>query len=262
MRTSLFWLLMLITVRVAAGTESASEFATEVTGRIEIAADGSVSSYKLDDKLNAVIKQAVDKNIQGWRFEPVTVDGHPVIAATTLRLHLKAIPVGRDDYRLQVANVWFGEPLRAHSMEAPAYPADAERQSVQGRVVLVLRLDESGNVTDVHPEQTSLNVSQGGKRGQRWRKLFETTSIEAAKNWKFTMTELVNGEPVGGSVRIPVDYLFQGSTWAQYIPGPVVPAPWAEDTPLAQAVANHQGNQTQPLDSRFRLKNEIIGTTL
>lgn len=251
---------LLLAVAALANADEAPEFQTQVTGRIEIAPDGTVSSFKLDERLSAAIRQAVDRNIRSWRFEPVIVGGRPVIAATTLRLQLEAVPVGAD-YVLKVAKVWFGEPQRAHSMQAPAYPPDAQREGIQGRVTLVLRLDGSGNVTDAHAEQTSLSVTTKGKRGQHWRNVFESASLQAAKAWKFTMTEIVDGNPVGGSIRVPIDYAFKGDAWTRYIPGAVTPAPWAEQARVA-VDASQTPDQLQPLDSRFRLKDGIVGSTL
>ncbi|RZA28966.1 MAG: TonB family protein [Lysobacteraceae bacterium] len=258
MRTLLCLLLLLI-ASSPVNAEEMREFQTQVTGRIEVGADGVVSGHALDERLDPAVRNAVDRNIRGWRFEPVVVDGRPVIATTTLRLQLTAVPV-EGDYALKVDKVWFGEPQRAHALPSPAYPPDAQRQGIQGRVMLVIRLDASGSVAEVHAEQTSLSVSTRGKRGQHWRRMFEDNSIEVAKSWKFNVTEIVNGNPVGGSIRVPVDYAFKGDSWMQYLPGPVVPAPWVEAGALADA--GQTPDQAQPLDSRFKLRTQIVGTTL
>jgi periplasmic protein TonB len=63
----------------------------------------------------------------------------------------------------------------------PAYPELAKRARVQGRVVLIVNVDEEGSVSDI-------KVSSG-------HPLLNDAAINAVKQWKYSPT-LLNGEPV------------------------------------------------------------------
>jgi periplasmic protein TonB len=63
----------------------------------------------------------------------------------------------------------------------PAYPELAKRARVQGRVVLIVNVDEEGNVSDI-------KISSG-------HPLLNDAAITAVKQWKYSPT-LLNGEPV------------------------------------------------------------------
>jgi len=63
----------------------------------------------------------------------------------------------------------------------PTYPELAKRARVQGRVILVVNVDEEGNVSDI-------KVSSG-------HPLLNDAAINAVKQWKYSPT-LLNGEPV------------------------------------------------------------------
>ena len=63
----------------------------------------------------------------------------------------------------------------------PTYPELAKRARVQGKVVLVVTVDEEGNVTDIR-------VTSG-------HPLLDEAAVSAVKQWKYSPT-LLNGEPV------------------------------------------------------------------
>jgi protein TonB len=63
----------------------------------------------------------------------------------------------------------------------PVYPELAKRARVQGRVVLVVTVDEEGNVSDI-------KVSAG-------HPLLDEAALTAVRQWKYSPT-LLNGEPV------------------------------------------------------------------
>src|SRR5579875_3547211 len=79
----------------------------------------------------------------------------------------------------------------------PKYPIEALRQGHQGEVILDVTIDASGNVLDVKVEKSS-----------GYREL-DRAAVEAARKWRFN-PGLKNGKPVGGVVRIPVNFSLQG----------------------------------------------------
>ena len=262
-----FLLLVLPFASLAAPVPTAQqpEYSMQVTGDLEVAADGSVHGYTLDEGLKPKVEELVAASIDRWKFEPILVEGRPVIARTRLRMTLKAEPF-EQGYRLRIENVWFGEPTRTSLMDPPRYPTAAARVGLSARVVLVLKLDSAGNVTAVHPEQTSLSAKISGKTAGVWRRRFEIASIEAASKWKFDMAEVIDGAPMDGSIRVPVDFMMGSSgieQWHGYFPGPITSAPWAETGQQVASASDQLGNgQVQPLYSRFRLTTEVMGAVL
>lgn len=249
----------------------AADIEMEVGGKIAVGPDGLVRDYKLTSELPAAVAGLVERNVRSWKFEPILVDGKPVIAETRLRMVLHGTPVGEDRYTLKVENVWFGEPERAHDMKPPRYPTVAARAGLGAKVVLVLKLDADGNVVDVLAEQTSLDKRTRSEQvADKWRRVFEQASVAAAKKWKFTPGETVNGEAVGSLVRVPVTFWVGGSPkddsgrWKAYVPGPVNPIPWVtEDSMASQAERDRlRDGDAQPLSSRFKLAEDVVGTTL
>jgi protein TonB len=86
-------------------------------------------------------------------------------------------PVKRDPIRVG-GNVQESKLIRRVE---PAYPELAKRARVQGKVVLVVTVDEEGNVTDIR-------VTSG-------HPLLDEAALSAVKQWKYSPT-LLNGEPV------------------------------------------------------------------
>jgi TonB family protein len=266
--TPLLGLLFAASVVVAAPQP---EFELSTSGEIVINADGSVRSYALKGKsLGKPVDELVQKNVKSWRFEPVLKDGKPVAAKTVMSLTLLAKPVG-EDYVISVNDVSFGRSEATSNIVPPRYPADAIRERLGARVMLAVKLDAQGNVLDVHPHQTSLSKGGTEARARRWRRLFETASVDAVKAWKFKPGEEIDGQPIGNTVMVPISFaITEGSRrkslddqWRAYLPGPVTPAPWVDAAAAGKvdtdALVQGEG---AALDSRFRLLSDVVGKTL
>lgn len=241
-------------------------------GEVQIGADGHVLDYTLKNKLAPAVSALVDKNVRKWTFDPVLVAGKPVIAKTSVHLRLKAVPTQQDNYSLQITNVIFGEPKMAARNIPPKYPLAAVQAHLGAKVILWLKLDESGNVIDAQPYQTSLDGRATTEaEAERWRVLFEKSSIAAAKNWHYDLNETLNGKAVGTTVFAPTSYFIDepgksqaAGEWKALLPGPVHTGPWNTTNQLAvtRDLSTLQQGETQPLDSHFRLKEDVIGKTL
>ncbi len=86
-------------------------------------------------------------------------------------------PVKRDPIRVG-GNVQESKLIRRVE---PTYPELAKRARVQGQVVLVVTVDEEGNVADI-------KVTKG-------HPLLDEAALNAVRQWKYSPT-LLNGEPV------------------------------------------------------------------
>lgn len=258
------------TASVASAQDARPVLEMSASGEIEIGPDGSVQDYSLSGTLPSAIAEAVDRRVRKWKFEPVLVDGRAVIARTRLRLGLLAEPRG-EDYQFRIHHVAFGDPQQLSSMRPPQYDMGAVRAGIGARVVLALKLDDKGSVVVAHPYQTSLDAKGSERIVAKWRRVFEATSIAAAKRWKFDPGEEISGHKVGGTMLVPVTYVAPTSkrqvadnTWRSYVPGPVVPVPWTSDTPLAADIARMdlKDGEARSISSRFQLKDDVVGTTL
>ena len=230
-------------------------------GMLEVGPDGSVHDYTLENDLDPAIATLVDRTVRGWAFEPVLVEGKPVIAVTRMRLELEAVPRG-DEYALRVADVSLGAPDPG-TRQPPAYPPAAIDEHLSAQVSLLLQVDADGTVQDVHVEQVSLSERMG-KRDERYRGYFAEASREAAMDWTFEMGEIIGGEPVAARIRVPVEFGMQRlDGWSEreaYVAGPYHPSPWADEAG-ADAVLLANG-EVQPLDSRVKLRDDVVGQLL
>ncbi|WP_282296052.1 energy transducer TonB [Stenotrophomonas sp. PS02289] len=78
-------------------------------------------------------------------------------------------------------------------MQPPRYPAESAAAGETGTVILILDVAADGSVTKVEVE-----TSSGFPR-------LDASAMEAAAGWRFT-PPTVAGKPVGGRVRVPVDF--------------------------------------------------------
>lgn len=78
-------------------------------------------------------------------------------------------------------------------MPPPRYPADAVKEKISGRVILLVDVAPDGSVTH-------LQVEKSEPAG-----VFDAATLEAAKQWRFNPA-VENGKPVASRVRVPVDF--------------------------------------------------------
>jgi hypothetical protein len=231
---------------------------------LRIAADGTVAGYHLDGWLEQDLARALEKQVTSWRFEPAQVDGHPAEARTHVLVTLQPKQLAPGTAVWQITDVSVGEPaLARRRLLMPDYPLAALRAHLGARVVVVVRLNAAGKITAVHAEQTSLTSPGNDTLAAQWREIFEDVTLRAAKGWKFRPVESVAGAPVGTTIRIPVVFVYYGDRAHRYYPGPIVPAPWlvpaAGDDAARDALAE---GEIEPLESRVRLSDDVVGRTL
>lgn len=256
-------------VAVASTPANKPELELGVTGDIEIDRDGSVRDYRVTSELAPALQRVVEKHVRTWAFEPIEIDGKPVIAKTAVRLQLRAEPTD-DDYRLLVEHVSFGEARSARTTP-PRYPRDAVRARVGARVLLQVRIDAQGNVVAAHAYQTSLAAAGlTDAKARKWREVFERASLDAVTSWKYEPSEVVGGQSAEQTAMVPIAFsISEGpirrsseGRWKAYMPGPVTPAPWLDaDIAVTDTDAIADG-ETRSLSSRFRLKDDVAGAVL
>lgn len=257
---------------IAADSEKAAnnilphEFELNITGKIDIGPDGLVRSHQLDDKVSSGVRSLVNKAIEQWRFEPVLIDGRPVIARTKLHLSIEAKPVTADSYQLTMQNVWFGERMHAAKMAPPSYPQDALFAGLGAEVILYAKVDDNGKVVDAYARQVSLTHPGKENVEELWRKKFARASVLASKHWKFDPSAPENAKNLGSIVAVPVRFFIGDSSstrgWHAFVPGPINDSPWPEEDRRLADISGLKDGEAASIDSRFKLKTEIAGTVL
>lgn len=221
-----------------------------VTGTIEVAPDGSVHGYAPDhpEKLPPVVIKLMGINAPRWRFKPVLVDGHGVLAKTRMSLRFVAKPVGHGNYAVSIAGAHFGEDVPGKGIserlrKAPRYPRSAAIARVSGTVYLVLRVDHQGHVLDAAAEQVNIGEVASDADLAQWRHVLANASLEAARRWTFNPpTSGPTATDLYWVARVPVTFnLHRYGTprgdvygqWKAYVPGPRKFVPWLTPRQLA-----------------------------
>jgi hypothetical protein len=219
-----------------------------VTGSIDVAPDGSVHSYALDkqDKLPPEVVDLLHKAIPGWHFQPVLVDGAPVIAHAKMSVRVVAKREENGDYTARVTSSNFGEQktgegITLKSGNQPRYPRTAIHAQVAGTVYLLLRVGRDGQVTDVSAEQVNMSVVASDSDLRLWRKMLADVSQEAAREWTYnTPTTGPRAKDDAWIIRVPVTFRLHKyrdpadddyGKWQAYVPGPKETISWLDKYP-------------------------------
>jgi hypothetical protein len=243
-----------------------------VTGWVEVAPDGSVYQYALDqqDKLPPPVVDIIRKTTAAWKFKPILVDGKPVLAKANMNLRVVASPLGNDEYNLRVRGVMFGDGTSTQQVgyidrKPPLYPVVAIRAQTGATVYLALEVDREGHVEQAIAQQVDLRATGSEHEMKVLREVFARASLDAAKQWTFSIPQTgPKANDDHWTVRVPVNFNITNASaaareagygeWSLYVPGPVQPIPWELDahasTANADAVAD---GPTFLSDKRFVL---------
>ncbi|WP_101927376.1 MULTISPECIES: energy transducer TonB [Luteimonas] len=249
-----------------------------VTGSVDIARDGSVTAHVLNqaDKLPPYVVSLIARAVPALRFEPVLVDGAPVLARAAMSLRLVATPGDDGNMQVGIKSVHFGEEhapddpggVRSIDMTPPRFPMSIAEIGGKGTVYLLVKVGRDGSVEEAVSEQTNLTALGNAREMESIRRGLEKAAISAAQRWTFAPP--TRGDGVDNPywvVRVPVDFRLSSGTdlddrygeWVGYVPGARHRPAWAEpdppgfspDTLVAGGV--HQGR------SRFRLLTPLEG---
>lgn len=266
-------LAVAFTAHVYADTSKSPVVEMSAVGEVQIGTDGSVTDYRLQSKLAPALANLVDRGVRAWHFEPVLVDGKPVVAKTAMRVNLKGVPVDADNYRIEVTNVIFREPHITSHFTPPKYPHSAVADHVGAKVLIYVKMDEEGNVVAAEPYQTNLDVRTNSEmEAAAFRKMFEKACLDAVRSWHFDVTETLNGKKVGTVAMVPFAFSLLGASgrevrdgqWKAYVPGPIHESELGKEAKIAngETFAGLTEGQAQSLNSRFKLRDDVIGKPL
>lgn len=220
-----------------------TEASMVLTGRLDVAADGRVTSHVVDDResVPGSVLRYLDAQVARWRVEWGAEVGQPVAATLPFSVRLVAAPDG-DAYRLRVASTLLGdmpgEPamrVRARGeMKPPVYPLGPLKARAGGTVYVLLKVNGQGRVEDTLVEQVNLDVVAYPAVLEKLRRQLSEAALDAAREWTWEVP--VTGPDAGRphwAVRVPVAFFIQGDEapygqWAQYVPGERRFAEWAD----------------------------------
>lgn len=250
-----------------------------VTGHVDIDRDGRAASHVLDqpDKLPPYVVELIARAVPSLRFEPVLVDGAPVIARAKMSVRLVATPAGdgEGNMQLRIASAHFGEEysetdrtsVRQSNLRPPRYPMNIAQIGGKGMVYLLVKVGRDGKAADVVAEQVNLTALGNARQMEMIRATLSKTAVDnALKHWTFTPPE--EGEAVDRDywvVRVPVDFRLSDDRdtaygkWSAYHPGPQQRPVWAAPTPPGFSPDTLVAGGMTPETSRFRLLTPIEG---
>lgn len=251
-----------------------------VTGHVDIALDGSVTAQTLDqpDKLPDYVVQLIERVVPTLRFEPVLVDGSPVLARAKMSLLLVAKPAGDGSMDIAIKSANFGEEYdpddtgRVQSIEMvpPRYPMNIAQMGGKGTVYLLVKVGRDGRVDDVIAEQTNLTVLGNASQMQAIRRGLEKAAVDRARQWTFAPP--TTGDAASNDywvIRVPVDFSLTDSgrlppgpaygQWVGYVPGVQSRPIWAMPDPPGFAPDALAAGGVHQGASRFRLLTPLDG---
>jgi len=258
-----------------ASMQDRAEASMLVTGSIDIAPDGTLSSIVVDHRqqLPVEVTSLVDRASAKWRFSP-DPSGEADIrhVAMTLRIVARREPDGA--YRSRIRAATFGDrkldgQIRYKSRVSPRYPLFAYQNRISGDVYLLLRVDASGKVTDVAAEQVNLDTVTEASMQAQIRKLFAEVCVNVAKYWTFDVTGAGNSADGAWLARVPVHFgMVQDRAtqdygkWLVYVPGPQEPVPWLGKYNYPQPDRNTDalpGGSLQPVQNQLAVIGPLDG---
>lgn len=243
-----------------------------IKGRIDVAADGTVSGFSIhdQDKVDPPALAHVMGHIPHWTVHPATVDGVPVASSTPFSIRLVARRIGDDQYGISIIGVSIQDDLpeearvRSNDMQPPRYPADMLRIGASGIVYLVVRADASGRVVDTHVEQVNLTALARPKEANLIRTRLAATAVSAARDWTFHPP--TTGPHAGDdtySLRVPVEFTIKGrgaemayGRWSVHLPGEWKRSPWTRNDDGSARMAAVPGQATLE-GTGLRLRSEL-----
>ncbi|NII09543.1 energy transducer TonB [Oleiagrimonas sp. C23AA] len=214
-----------------------------LSGHIVVTAQGAVSSYAIDhpEKVPKVVRTLIANNVPQWRFAPVVRQGHAVAAKAEMHLRVVAIPTDDSHFKLSLAGQWFGNGAESAGVRAlkrpnPIYPRAAVQARLEGRVMVVARVQADGHVSRIAAEQVDLRARGPEGIMRKWRKVLASTATRTLSHWTFQLPiQGDNAHKDHWVVRIPVAFILRNDGhldlptyghWMSYVPGPRAEPNW------------------------------------
>ena len=232
--------LLLGTMGLSAAAPTDGAVAFRAQARVELDAQGVPRRVHADQALPAPVRDAIEKRVLQWRFEPAHVNGEPRSGATTVFLNTCAMPAENAALRLAMEYHGHGPGYTGGGSAPmpPRYPVDAVRVGKQGafRVTLEIGVDGHARIQDIET-----------LKGTAWP--FQKRLKEWASSLRYVPEE-VDGRPVATRIALSVAFTIGDGAPRQRA---------APEHAAACSAAMGAGDGEEPLqpvvlDSPFKLK--------
>lgn len=266
----------------------ASVLTTQVDGMLEIDDKGRVVAYTIGDARKLLAPAVVDSltaQVRGWTFEPVQVDGKPVIARARMRVTLLA-QEDADGFVVSIDNVTFpplrgavtpdSEPvpqMRIAKYSRPRYPEEFLARALEATVLVSMKLDPDGRVAEAAIVQTSIpdRVGKPEEFG-RLAALLEAEVLRAVPRMKIEVLYPEGAEASGKPLTGLLPIMFHMGTrqkkaqgqWRTETRSTKRTPPWvsiADGRQLA-GVSDLNDGETATAEGGLRLKQAVNGAIL
>lgn len=292
-------LVLAVALAAACGAQAAPKLApvpgfessvltTQVDGMIEVDRSGRVIDYTLEKARKPLPPKVVERlmqQVRGWAFEPVQVDGKPVVARTRMRVTLLA-EERPEGFAISIDNVTF-PPLRGAVV--PDAKADANVRAVKTRglrypdeflgrgldatVLVSVKLRPDGTMEDAAIVQTSI-PDRTGKPEEfgRLAALLEAEVLRGVKRMQFAVDYPEGAKPLDEPVTGMLPIVFHMGDRPKQVQGlwrvearsiKRTP-PWvsATDGQRLAGVSDLNEGESANADGGLRLKNTVNGVAL
>lgn len=196
----------------------AGVYLANASGTITVAPDGSVAEVEISRDFGEGIDEPLRQRIKAWRFEPVIVDGRPVMAMAHMELTLRA-DIGDETVEgIRIIRADFvdsPELLQAdaqrRSVRPPSYPKSALRHGFGAQLMMLVEVDENGRVQNSSALSAWLTGPKARPRQQEQvMRSFVDASRRAVAKWQMPVpTE--SGSTV---YRVPINFRTSDELWA------------------------------------------------
>lgn len=208
------------------------------TARIALDAEGVPQDVQANPKLPVPVREAIERRVKQWRFEPALVDGVARPGVTHVRLQACAIPQADGSLRVGMDYQGNGPGYADDALRLPRlpYPPAAMQSGAQANIDLDVRVGEDGRAT-----LQSMKARRGSAKDFK-------PVLEAWVAALRYVPEEVDGRPIATQVRIPVQFYFIERSRRQEHQAA------AARTPECTAAAGQPEDPMNPvvLDSPFR----------
>jgi hypothetical protein len=219
-------LLGMVLLGVSSGADAANEvWVAHASGTIQVAADGTVESFQMEDSVGTEIVRVLEHRIRDWRFEPVIENGSAVPVKATVEMTLRAVPAGKGGMNVNLVAAQFFEQAASSDggngaaksrLPPPHYPRKAAAAGVMADLQVVVSVTQDGDATGAEIESLDLRTmsyvrpAEAGKYAQQ----FEAAIRSALPEWKVRTDDLTFVDGVA-RVRIPVMFSLIGTSWGR-----------------------------------------------
>jgi hypothetical protein len=244
----LLWVIVLLALAVPAHAQQPMDAVTVYARwKLTLDADGKITSLALKPgRVKDVLRDALEKTIRTWEFEPGKEGGVPAATETTLSVEVTVAPMANDKgYSIVVNRAETGGTVEKMGVMPSISWAQAQGmkrdKTAKNLLVLLVTYDQSGIAEEI-------GIADGSpmKKGS----LVES-AMAAVRTWTFD-PERVGGHGLRARVLVPICY--EAKTPDAKDEKCRWNSPYGEKSVV--------GGQSVALDSRVHLKTYVAGTTL